>query len=128
MRKTNTTNRLKVQVIASTYGVILGWLPQVSCTGLLGFFIHRQDHTENESLEGRKSLPKPIRAFRPEHFIPVKTIPYKVFNGPTYAAKPNHQYTYTVTALKGSPKKLTQFQKTSVKVTTESPETGDHDI
>src|SRR3970282_261935 len=50
MRVTNTNNGLRVHAIAGTYVVILGFdLPQADCDGLLGFSIHRSDHTEGEA-------------------------------------------------------------------------------
>jgi hypothetical protein len=57
MRVINDKTDLKVVAIAGTYVVTLGFnLPQSQCNGLLGFSIHREDHTENESyyLQGMK--------------------------------------------------------------------------
>ena len=57
MRTTNISNDLKVQAIAGTYVVQLGInLPKEKCENLLGFSLHRHDHTENEKyyIEGMK--------------------------------------------------------------------------
>ena len=54
--------------------------------------------------------------------------PIQSFQWADYSAKPGHRYTFTVTALKGTPQALTPHASTAVEVRTESPETGDHDI
>jgi hypothetical protein len=59
MRVTETNGGLKVHVVAGSYVVLLGFdMPQDDCDGLLGFAIHRLDHTENEArfLEGMKAF------------------------------------------------------------------------
>jgi phosphatidylserine/phosphatidylglycerophosphate/cardiolipin synthase-like enzyme len=43
-------------------------------------------------------------------------------------AKPGYTYTYTITALKGTPAALTPHAETVIEITTESPESADHDI
>jgi len=131
MRKSNTTTKLKVQAIAGTYVVVLGWdYPQASCKELLGFSIHRVDHTENESryLEGMKAFAETDPGFPAGAQYSTKDHPIQGFQWADYAAKPGHQYTYTITALKGTPKNPLTSDSSSVKLTTESPETGDHDV
>ena len=54
--------------------------------------------------------------------------PIQSFQWADYTAKPGHKYTYTVTARKGAPASLTTHAKTVVKVETESPEGGTHDV
>jgi hypothetical protein len=50
MRVSNTSDGLKVKVIAGTYVVLLAFdLPPNKCKELMGFSIHRVDHTGNES-------------------------------------------------------------------------------
>ena len=50
MRVTKTNNGLKIYAVAGTYVVLLGYnLAEVYCDGLLGFSIHRTDHSENEA-------------------------------------------------------------------------------
>jgi hypothetical protein len=59
MRVPKTTDGLKVHAVAGTYVVTLGFnLPEQDCPGLLGFSIHRVDHTETEAyyLEGMKAF------------------------------------------------------------------------
>lgn len=131
MRTINTTNGLTVHAIAGTYGVLLGFdLPQADCDGLLGFSIHRTDHTENECyyLSAVKTFAETDPGFQSGSLHSTKHHPIQSFQWADYSAKPGYDYTYTVAALKGAPSNLTPFAETTVHVTTESPETGDHDI
>lgn len=131
MRVTKTTKGLKVHAVAGTYVVMLGFdLPQNSCVGLKGFSIHRVDHTENEAtyLEGMKAFAETDPGFPAGAMYSTKDHPIQSFQWSDYSAKPGHKYTYTIAALKGTPKKLTLHSETSVDISTESPEGGDHDI
>ena len=131
MRTSNISDELKVQAIAGTYVVVLGFdLPETNCNGLLGFSIHRVDHTENESyfLEAMKCFAQTDPGFPAGSLYSTKDHPIQSFQWADYSAKPGHRYTYTVTALKGSPTALTPFAVTAVEVTTESPESGNHDV
>jgi hypothetical protein len=59
MRERARQGGLSVHAIAGTYVVLLGFdLPEGDGEGLLGFSIHRADHTENEAyfLEGMKAF------------------------------------------------------------------------
>lgn len=122
MRISNTSNGLKVQVIAGTYVVVLGFdLPQASCNGLLGFSIHRNDKTENEAyyLEAMKTFAETDPGFPAGSLYSTRDHPIQSFQWADYSAKPDHEYTYTVTALKGTPANLTPFATTAVDVETE---------
>jgi hypothetical protein len=57
-----------------------------------------------------------------------KDHPIQIFQWADYAAFPGKTYSYTVTALKGTPQQLTKFAACTVEVTTESPANGDHDV
>ncbi|WP_338832031.1 phospholipase D-like domain-containing protein [Bradyrhizobium sp. 27S5] len=57
-----------------------------------------------------------------------KDQPIQSFQWSDYSAKPGHDYTYTIAALKGTPRDLKIFAETSVDITTESPEGGDQDV
>ncbi len=131
MRAFQITNGLKVQAIAGTYVVILGFdLPEADCEGLLGFSIHRYDHNENEAyyLEGMKSFKETDPGFPAGSLYSTRNHPVQSFQWADYSAKPGYKYTYTVTALKGKPEKLEVFAEIKVVVITESPESGDHDV
>lgn len=131
MRVTKTSNGFKVHAMAGTYVVMLGFdLPQTDCDGLLGFSIHRIDHTENEAdfLKGMKAFAETDPGFPPGSLYSTKDHPIQSFQWADYSAKPGHRYTYTVTANKGAPTDLTAHAVTVIDIATESPETGDHDV
>jgi phosphatidylserine/phosphatidylglycerophosphate/cardiolipin synthase-like enzyme len=122
---------LSLHAIAGTYVVLLGFnLPEGECEGLLGFSIHRTDHTENEAyfLEGMKAFAETDPGFPSGSSYSTRDHPIQSFQWADYTAKPGHRYTYTVTARKGTPAALTNFAEVAVTITTESPENGDHDI
>ncbi len=131
MRKTKTTRGLKVYAVSGTYVVMLGFnLPKQSCTGLRGFAIHRSDHTTGEAgfMTGMKAFAETDPGFpAPAHYS-TREHPIQAFQWADYTAEPGHDYTYTVSALKGEPKDLQVFAKTAVDISTESPEGGDHDV
>ena len=131
MRVSNISNGLKVQAIAGTYVVVLGFdLPETSCNGLLGFSIHRVDHTENEAyyLEAMKAFADTDPGFPAGSLYSTRDHPIQSFQWADYSAKPGHSYTYTVTALKGTPAQLTPFATTAVDVETEIRIGQTHDI
>lgn len=131
MRATSTNDGLKVHAVAGTYVVLLGFdLPQADCEGLLGFSVHRVDRTENEAsyLEAMKAFAETDPGFPAGSLYSTKEHPIQSFQWADYSAKPGHDYTYTIAALKGSPADLTEHAKTSIDITTESPEGGTHDI
>lgn len=131
MRTSKVTGPLKVNAISGTYVVILGFdLPKKECKGLLGFSIHRTDHIENQScyLEGMKAFAETDPGFPSGALYSTKDHPIQGFQWADYSAKPGYTYTYTVTALKGTPVKLIPHASTRVKIKTEKPEGGDHDI
>ena len=131
MRATKTRNGLKVYAVAGTYVVMLGFdLPLRSCRGLRGFSIHRADLTDDEAkyLEGMKAFAETDPGFPAGATYSTKDQPIQSFQWSDYSAKPGHKYTYTVRALKGTPKRLEVFAETAVDITTESPEGGSHDV
>ena len=131
MRVINETTDLKLVAISGTYVVTLGFnLPENSCAGLLGFSIHRVDHTENESyyLEGMKCFKETDPGFPSGSLYSTKDHPIQGFQWADYSAKPGYDYTYTVTALKGTPQNLTPFLTTSIDITTEKPDAKKHDV
>jgi phosphatidylserine/phosphatidylglycerophosphate/cardiolipin synthase-like enzyme len=131
MRKSSTSEGFKVLAVAGTYVVTLGFhLPETKCDNLLGFSIHRADHTENEAyyLEGMKAFAETDPGFPSGSLYSTKDHPIQSFQWADYSAKPGHVYTYLISALKGTPQLLVKFASVSIKITTESPESGDHDV
>ena len=130
MRVAKTNGPLKVNAIAGSYVITLGFdLPKEKCNGLLGFSILRRDETGvSKFLEGMKCFKDTDPGFPAGALYPTNEQPIQIFQWADYSAKPGKPYSYKVTALKGSPKKLTPFADCTVKVITESPEGGDQDI
>jgi phosphatidylserine/phosphatidylglycerophosphate/cardiolipin synthase-like enzyme len=131
MRETKSANGLKVHAVAGTYVVLLGFdLPRDNCDGLLGFSIHRIDHTDNEAyyLEAMKAFAETDPGLPAGSLYSTKDHPIQSFQWADYTAKPGHNYTYTISARKGTPASLTTHAETIVNITTESPEGGTHDV
>lgn len=131
MRKSKTTNGLTVNAIAGSYAVILGFdMEPNNCEGLLGFSIHRTDHSENESyyMKGVKTFEETDPQFPSGSQYSTKDHPWQSFQWADYSAKPGQVYTYTISALKGKPTKLIPFATTTIKVTTETEENEVHNV
>jgi phosphatidylserine/phosphatidylglycerophosphate/cardiolipin synthase-like enzyme len=130
MRTAKINQGLKVNAIAGSYVVTLGLdLPKAKCDGLLGFSILRSDENgQSKFLEGMKCFKETDPGFPAGALYPTNEQPIQIFQWADYSAEPGKSYSYKVTALKGSPKKLTPFAECTVKVTTESPESGDQDV
>ena len=100
------------------------------CDGLLGFAVHRTDHTEQEAywLEGMKTFEATDPGFVPGSKYPTNQHPIQGFTWSDFSAKPGHRYTYRIQALRGTPQSLKKFKEVAVDVQTESEETGNHDV
>ena len=130
MRTSKTNNSLKVNAIAGTYVVTLGFdLPEAKCNGLQGFSILRTDETGRAKfLEGMKCFKETDPGFAAGAQYPSNEQPIQIFQWADYSVEPGKNYSYKVTALKGKPTDLTFFAECTVDVTTEDPETGDQDV
>ena len=131
MRTKKLANGLSVRAISGTHCVLLAMdLAKARCRGLRGFAIHRTDHTASESgwLTGMKFFPSTDPHQAPGARFSTRDQPIQDFSWADYSAKPGHQYTYRVLALKGEPEALEPEAETEVRITTESPEGGDHDV
>ncbi len=131
MRVTKTDGGLKVHAVAGTCVTLLGFdLSEADCDGLLGFSIHRRDHTEDEAsfLSGMKAFAETDPGFPAGSLYSTRDHPIQSFQWADYTAKPGHDYTYTITARKGVPANLTLHAETAIDITTESPESGSHDV
>ncbi|MBP1861569.1 phospholipase D-like domain-containing protein [Rhizobium herbae] len=131
MRNSLSKNGLTVLAVAGTYVVLLGFdLKKRDCAGLLGFSIHRTDPEGRDArfLEGMKTFTETDPGFPPGSTYSSEKQPFQSFQWADYSAEPGKTYIYTVTALKGTPSTLVPFKAVSVKVTTESPQSGNHDI
>jgi phosphatidylserine/phosphatidylglycerophosphate/cardiolipin synthase-like enzyme len=131
MRVTKTTCGLRVHAFSGTYVVSFGFhLPQAECEGLLGFSIHRRDHTEDEAyyLSATKTFAETDPGFPAGSLHSTRDHPIQSFQWADYTVKPGHEYTFTFSALKGTPSALVPFKETVITIATESPEGGDHDV
>jgi phosphatidylserine/phosphatidylglycerophosphate/cardiolipin synthase-like enzyme len=131
MRVKVTDRGLTVQGIAGTYVVLLGFnLAEAECEGLMGFAIHRTDHTEDEAywLEGLKTFAETDPGFPTGSKYSTRQHPIQGFTWSDFSAKPGHDYIYRVLALKGTPRDLQPIAEVAIQIQTESPESGTHDI
>lgn len=131
MRATQASGNLHVHAVAGTYVVSLGFhVPKVACNGLLGFSVHRTDHTKDEAawLKGTKVFEETDPGFPPGSQYSTQDHPIQSFQWADYSAKPGHHYTYRVCARKGTPRALTTADEVTVDIRTEGVEDGNHDI
>jgi phosphatidylserine/phosphatidylglycerophosphate/cardiolipin synthase-like enzyme len=120
---------LSVHAIAGTYVVLFGMdVRKKGLDGLLGFAIERSDHTEGERFfltnfllfEGNDVGDTPDHSSRAN--------PFQEFVWGDYTAKPDHDYTYAVSAVYGKPGGLDQRTTASVQVRTESEADSEHAV
>jgi len=131
MRKTDTTGKLKLNVIAGTYVVMLGFdMDENDCAGLLGFSVHRTSHKEDEAgyMSGMKCFLVTDPGFAAGTLYSTRSHPIQSFQWADYSAKPGHDYTYRVSALKGEPSNLIEFATASVRIETEVEVGKVHDV
>ena len=131
MRATDTSGPLRLNAIAGTYVVMLGFDMDLSDSdGLLGFSIHRTSHDENEAgfLRGMKCFAATDPGFEAGARYSTYDHPIQSFQWADYSAKPGHRYTYRVNARKGTPETLIDFATAIVDVTTESEVGRVHDV
>ena len=131
MRVRRTNDGLRVQAIAGSYVVLFGiHLPENQCTGLLGFSIHREDHTDHTAgyLQAMKAFVATDPGFPPGSLHSTEHHPIQSFQWADYGAEPGHDYTFRIRAVYGSPTQLDPSPATRIDITTEDPVGGDHDI
>jgi phosphatidylserine/phosphatidylglycerophosphate/cardiolipin synthase-like enzyme len=131
MRQIARNGSFTVQAISGSYVVLLGIdMAEAATQGLLGFAIERVDKTEGERywLEGLKTFAETDPGRPPG--TPVSTLQHPVqgFLWQDFTAKPKHDYTYRVVAMRGKPKGLTQGEVVEVDIQTEDVDTGTHAI
>jgi phosphatidylserine/phosphatidylglycerophosphate/cardiolipin synthase-like enzyme len=127
MRKKRSNDGLIVNAVAGTHVVLLGLdLADNQRQGCLGFAIQREDHTEDERywLSGTKTFEATDPCLGPGGQVSSRSHPFQAFQWADYSAKPEHDYTYTVVPLYGSPAKLKEGDSVSVRMATE-PEFGE---
>src|SRR5690349_19139267 len=131
MRNKKQKGDLSVQAIAGTHVVLLGIdLPEQKCSGLLGFALRREDHTEGEKywLSGYKTFESVEPHPAPGILYSTRQHPIQGFTWSDFSAKPDHDYTYEVFALRGSPTSLQEAEQIAVRIQTESERGTTHHV
>ena len=109
MRKRQKFDNISVNAIAGSHAVLLGLnMKKSGIENLLGFAIHRTDHTEDEQywLRGFKTF-REIEPFpKPGSLKSTYEFPIQSFQWADYTVKPNHEYTYTIVPRYGTPKNM----------------------
>jgi hypothetical protein len=130
MRSRAQDGSMSVQAVAGTHVVLLGMNLGAADApdGLLGFAVERTDHTEGERcfLDNFLLFEANDSDARPDHSS--RANPFQEFVWGDYTAKPDHEYTYAVTAMRGRPARLTPGPSAMVRVTTESLVDGVHSV
>jgi len=128
MRTSAAENGITLRAIAGTHVVLLAWsLSEQDSEGVLGFAVHRTDHTEGEAywLKGLKVFeetdPGRARASLRSH-------PVQGFTWSDFTAKRGHEYSYRVVAMRGTPTDLHQEEQVAVRVRTEAEDIGAHEV
>jgi phosphatidylserine/phosphatidylglycerophosphate/cardiolipin synthase-like enzyme len=128
MRKKKEDGKLTMQAVAGTHVVLLGWsMTKQDSHHVLGFAVHRRDHTESEAywLEGIKVFeetdPGTEKASLRSH-------PVQGYTWSDFTAKPGHDYTYRVVALKGQPSNLQEEDSIEIRIQTEQEDLGAHEV
>jgi phosphatidylserine/phosphatidylglycerophosphate/cardiolipin synthase-like enzyme len=131
MRNRQASGGLSVNAVAGSYVVLLGLdVAEGMRSGLRGFAIRRADHSENETywMTGTKVF-ESVNA-HPAQGVQYSSqvAPFQTFQWADYSAKPDHAYTYTISALYGAPAALEQRVSVDVSVQTEKVADVDHAV
>jgi phosphatidylserine/phosphatidylglycerophosphate/cardiolipin synthase-like enzyme len=131
MRKKVRQSGVTINAVAGNHVVMLGLdIDNSLRRGLRGFAIRRTDQTEQETfwMKGVKTFksiePTPAAG---EQFSS-REHPFQSFQWSDYSAKPDHEYTYEVIALRGKPGALEEAESATVTVHTEPIVGADHTI
>ncbi|MEO6050804.1 MAG: phospholipase D-like domain-containing protein [Pyrinomonadaceae bacterium] len=123
MRNRKTSVGLTVHAIAGTAVVMLGLdLTEAARVGCLGFAIKRErlDTGEVEWLRGMKCFAATEDDGGDGDGFRSNKHPFQSFQWADYAARPDTEYIFEVTALYGTPENLTDGAKVRVKIKTEA--------
>lgn len=131
MRIIATDGALSVKAVSGTHVVLLGLnLSKANCSGLLGFAIHRTDHTEDEAywLKGQKRFQWADDRYLEGREVSTRFHPIQSFLWQDFTAKPDHEYTYRISEILGDPEQSEIGRTISVKLRTERQDDGTHRI
>ena len=128
MREQVSDGPLRVRATAGNNVVLLGMdLAEPDTAGLLGFAVERTDHTEGERYWLPNALTFDGAPAGPQSLLSVNS-PVQTFRWGDYTAKPDHDYTYRVVAMKGRPGALQSGHEVSLRVRTEGLRLGEHTV
>jgi phosphatidylserine/phosphatidylglycerophosphate/cardiolipin synthase-like enzyme len=121
MRNVVTQNGLIVKAYAGATGVLLAFNFEADASriGLLGFAIQRKGPVDATSFLD-SMLPFKGQAHQPGEPIPSNQAPIQKFRWSDYTVTPVTTYTYTVSAMYGTPTQLVTKSSASISITTET--------
>ena len=129
MREMSVPGPITVRAVAGTYVVLLGMnVDPTQAAGLLGFGIERTDHTEGEQHVLSNALLFAANDVGAKPDFSSTANPIQEFVWGDYTAKPDHRYTYRVTAMHGTPTAPAPGVSTEVQIRTENPDDGTHGV
>ncbi len=131
MRRRKQESGLTVNAVAGTHVVVLGLnLSNSRRKGCLGFALQREDHTEDERywMRGMKTFKATEGIVGPGDQFSSREHPFQTFQWSDYSAKPDHDYTYRVVPLYGTPKTLKEGDDVRVRVRTEDESGTGHSV
>ena len=112
-----------MHAISGTHVVLLGFdsTTKKARKGLLGFAVHRKDHTEDEEywIRGFRTFEMAENSgLKPGQLVSTLEHPVQSYSWGDYTAKPNHIYTYTVVPMYGESGNLRKGSSVKVKIKT----------
>jgi phosphatidylserine/phosphatidylglycerophosphate/cardiolipin synthase-like enzyme len=128
--RTKSTGFVTVRAISGTYVVFLAFdMKEADANGLMGFAIHRRDHTEDEAgwLRGNKTFAS-IHLTSGFEDANSHEYPFQAFQWADYTAKPGYKYSYRVIPMYGKPGALTDGADTTVTIETEPLTGSTHEV
>lgn len=131
MRKSKADGAFSANIIAGTHTVVFGFnMPQANCADLLGFAIHRTDHSEDEAywLNGQKRFKFADGLYLSGREVSTRFHPIQSFLWQDFTAKPDHDYSYRFQALRGDPANPTLAETVEIRIQTEPRRGSVHSV
>lgn len=131
MRRLKSVGGTTVHAIAGCHVVLLAMnVTKASRRGLLGFAVHRTDHTEGDAdwLRTFKTFEATLPDPAPGTLVSSHEHPVQDFRWGDYTAKPDHDYSYRVVPVYGAPAQLQYGRPVEVRISTSSGDQGTHAI
>jgi phosphatidylserine/phosphatidylglycerophosphate/cardiolipin synthase-like enzyme len=130
MRKKETKGPLSINAIAGSYVTLLGIdMDEASSEGVLGFGIERIDHFRGDRhdwLAGFKVFPN--SNLQKGQLVSSRQHPIQSFHWCDFTTRRDHEYTYRIVAMRGTPGALEEAEDVSVRVKMEDEDQGTHAV